>query len=118
MNALPPFLSLCWSTAGSDLVIGGKHMLAGKDLGIGQKTTITVDRIIHGQFVAAADHVVILAMAGCRVYRTGTGFGSNMITQDHRHFDDRVHDDRLTRPEQVGEARYYDQSRTEAGGYS
>jgi L-arabinose isomerase len=57
-----------------DLVIGCKHMLAGKDLGIGQKTAITVDRVIHGQVIAAADHVVVLAMSGCGMHGTGTRF--------------------------------------------
>ena len=68
-----------------DMCVGVEYLLAGKQRRAGQKAPVAADRIVDFQVVAPADDVVIEAMAGRGVHRSGAGIERHVIAENHRH---------------------------------
>ena len=62
-----------------------EHMLAGKQLCVRQKLAITADRVVDFEFVATADHIVVLPVTGGGVHTAGAGFGRDMLAKNNWH---------------------------------
>ena len=69
----------------NNVIIRLENMLTGKQLGVGQKTAATVDRVINRQVITTADHIVILTMTGSGMHSTGAGLCRHVITKNNRH---------------------------------
>ena len=67
------------------LLIGIEDVLAGEQRRAVQKAPVAADRIIDLQVVAAADDVVLQAMAGSGMHRAGPGLERDMLAKDNRH---------------------------------
>lgn len=65
------------------VAIGLVHRLAGEELGTGQELAVGAHRVVHGQSVAQADDVVVLAVAGGGVHTAGAGLQGHVLAQDH-----------------------------------
>ena len=68
-----------------NVIVGLGHVLAGEQLGTGDKLAVISHRAFDRQAVLHAHQIILESVARCRVNHAGAGLGGNVIAQDDRY---------------------------------